>query len=106
MLVRDGEENADDFWIELGTSAAANFLFGVGHGECVAVRAVADHGVECIGDREYAGAERDLLAAKTARIAGAVEKFLVGQNNLGSIAEKRDAPKDVVADFAVCAHDL
>src|SRR5215469_6620094 len=106
MLFRDGEKNPDDFGIKLGAGATANFLFGVGHRQRPSVRAIADHSVEGVGNGEYAGAKRNLLSAETAGIAGAVEEFLVGQNNLRRITKKRNAAQHVVADVAVRAHDL
>lgn len=106
VLLRDGEEDLDNFGIELGFGAAANFLAGVGHGKSFAVGAVADHGVERIGDGKNACAEGNLIAFEAARIAGAVIELLVSENNFRSIAQKRNADEHVVADFAVPAHDL
>jgi len=106
VLFRDGGEDFDDFGIELGAGAAANFFAGVGHGESFAVGAVADHGVEGIGDSENTGAERDLVALESAGVAGAVVELLVSEDDFGGIAKERDADEHVVADFAVLAHDL
>src|SRR3974390_1342222 len=106
MPVRDGEEHGDDFGIKLGAGAAANFVLGVGHRESAAVRAIANHGIESVGNGEYAGAERNLLAAEAMGVPGAVEKLLVSEDNFRRIAEKRNAAQHVVADFAVSAHDL
>jgi len=106
VLFGDGEKDLDDFGIELRVGAAANFLAGVGHGESFAIRTVADHGVERIGDREDSRAEGDLLAFEAAWVASAVVKFLVSENDFCGITEKRDADEHVVADFAVLAHGL
>src|SRR5580692_7810666 len=106
VLLRDGGEDFDDFGVELGAGAAANFFAGVGHGESFAVRAVANHGVERIGNGENTGAEGDLITFEAAGVAGAVVELLVSEDDFGGIAEERDADEHVVADFAVLAHDL
>ncbi len=106
MLLRDGCEDFDDFGIELSAGAATNFFDGVRHGQSFAVRAVADHSVQRIGDGEYAGAQRDLIAFEAPRIAGTVVELLVSENDFGGIAKEGDADEHVVANFAVLAHDL
>jgi len=106
VLFWDGREDFDHFGVELGAGAAANFFAGMGHGESAAAGAVADHGVERVGDGENAGPEGDLFASWAARVAGAVEEFLVSEDDFGGVPEERDADKHVVADFAVLAHDL
>src|SRR5579885_3669875 len=78
VLLGDGHEDVHDFGVELGAGAALNFLAGVLNGQSFAVGAVADHGVEGIGDSEDTGAEGNLLAFELAGIAGAIEKFLMG----------------------------
>ena len=103
---RDGEEYLDDARVELGAGAALDLFAGVGYGECAAVGAVGNHGVQGIGDGEYARADGDILAAEAAGVAGAVEELLVGEDDLGGVAEKGDASEHVVADLAVGAHDL
>src|SRR5579859_2705512 len=106
VLFRDCSEDLHDFGIELRPGAAANLFAGMGHGQSAAVRAVADHRVERIGDRENARSQGYLVAPEASRIAGAVEKFLVGQYDFRSVPEKRDADKHVVANLAVLPHDL
>ena len=102
----DGGEDFDDFGVELCARTAANFFAGVGHGESAAVRAVADHGVERIGDGEDAGTEGDLITFEAARVSGAVVELLVSENDLRSLPEERDADEHVVADLAMLAHNL
>jgi len=106
MLFRDGQEDIDDFGIELSTGATADFFAGMANGKRFAIRAVADHGVERIRNGKYAGAERNLLAFEAARIAGAVKKFLVRENDFSGVAQKGNSNKHVVADLTVAAHDL
>ena len=106
VLFWDGGEDFDDLGIELCAGAAANFFASVAHGQSFAVGAVADHGVERIGDGENAGAEGDLIAFEAARVAAPVEELLVSQDDFGGITQERDADEHVVADFAVRAHDL
>lgn len=106
VLLGDGGEDFDDFGIELRAGAATNLFTSVAHRQSFAVGAVADHGVERIGDGEDAGAERNLIALEAARVAGAIEELLVGEHDLGSIPKERDANEHVVADLAMFAHDL
>lgn len=54
VLFGNGEKYLDDLWIELRAGTAANFLAGVGHGQGVAIWAIAQHGVKSIGDGEDA----------------------------------------------------
>src|SRR5882762_9076872 len=75
VLFGDGHEDVDDLGIKLAARTALNLLAGVGHRESAAIGAIADHGVERVGDGEYAGAQRDLVALQAAGIAGAVKKL-------------------------------
>ena len=106
MLLGDGGEDFDDLGIELRAGAAADFFAGVRERKGFAIGAVADHGVERVGDSENTGPEGDLIALEAAGIAGAVVELLVSEDDFGGIAEERDADEHVVADFAVFAHDL
>jgi hypothetical protein len=62
MFFGDGHENLDDFGVELGARAAADLLAGVRERQSLTIGAVADHGVQGIGDGENAGPERDPVA--------------------------------------------
>src|SRR6267142_3464014 len=106
MLLGDRHENFDYFRIELRSRAALDFSPGVRKRQCFAIRPVANHGVEGIGNREDARPERNIVTFQTPRVARAVKKFLVGQHDFGGIAQERDADQHVVADFAVLAHDF
>src|SRR5579859_6269214 len=88
VLFGNGAENFDDLGIELRSRATTNFFAGVGHRQSFAIRAVADHGVQRVGNGEYAGAERNLVALQAAGITGAVVEFLVRENNFGGIAQE------------------
>src|SRR5437660_3609184 len=78
----------------------------MGHGQGAAVGAIADHRIERIGDGKYAGPERDLLTLQSARVTGAIEKFLVSEHDFRGVAKEWNANEHVVADFAVLAHFL
>ena len=58
----DREEDFDDLGIELRAGAAPNLFASVRERQGFAIGAIADHGVKRVGDREDAGAERDLFA--------------------------------------------
>src|SRR5208282_5983819 len=91
--------------IKLRARAAANLLARVRHWQGLAIGAIADHGVHSVSDGENAGPERDLLPAQSTRIPGTVKELLVRQDDLGSVAEKRNAREHVIANLAVRAHD-
>ena len=86
VALGDGEKDFDDFGIELRAGATADLFAGVGHGQGFAVRAVADHGVERIGDGEYARAERNLFALEATRVAGTIVELLVSEDDFGGVA--------------------
>src|SRR3984885_7020432 len=106
MLVGNRHEDFDYLRVKLRARAAANLFTGMGHRQSSAVGAVADHGVEGVGYGEYSGAEGDLLLFEATGIAGTVEKLLMGEDDLCSIPQERNANEHVVADLAVPAHDL
>jgi hypothetical protein len=106
MVLRNGKKHLDDFGIKLGACTAPNFLTRVRHGKGIAVGAVAQHGIEGIGDGKDTCSQRDLFAAQAARIAGTVEKLLVSKDDLGGLTEERDAGEHIVANIAVGAHSL
>src|SRR6266404_2211029 len=105
MLFRNGEKYFNYFRIKLRSRAALNFLSRVRHWQRPAIRAVADHGVHAVSNGEYSGAERDLLALQSTRVAGPVKEFLVSQHNLRCVAQERNSNHHVIADLAVSAHD-
>src|SRR5260370_36595150 len=83
----------------------AYLLARVGHRQGLAVWPVADHGIHRIRKGKDSRAKRNLLAAQSSRITGAVKKFLVRKHNLRRIAQKRNLGEHVVPDFAVGTHD-
>src|SRR6516225_5831146 len=106
MPFRDRHKHFDYFRVELATGAALDFFARVRHWQRPAVRAVADHGIERIGDGEDARSERNLVSSQPARVAGAVVKLLVREHDFRGIAKKRDANQHVIAAFAMSAHDF
>ena len=82
------EENLHHFRIELAARPPFDLLAGRGQGLRRTVRTVGGYGVERIGDRENACAQRNLFAFQAARIAGSVVLFLMGVDDLGSFREK------------------
>src|SRR5215218_10605609 len=70
--------------------------------EAPAVRAVARHCVERVGDREDPRAGRNLLATEAVRIAGAVPALVVAPDDAPALAvEERDALEHLLADHRV-----
>ena len=61
MLLRYGEKDVDNFRVELRSGAAPNLFPRMADGKCFPIGAVADHGVEGVGDRAYSCAERNLF---------------------------------------------
>src|SRR5712692_6119259 len=106
VLLRNGHKHVDYRWVELAAGAALNLFAGMGHRQSSAVRTVADHGIERIRDGKDARSERNLFALQPPRVTGAVKKLLVSEHDFRSIAQKRNANQQVVADLAVFAHDL
>src|SRR5215831_242055 len=106
MPFRDGHKHLDDFRIELAAGAALNFLARVRHRQRPAIRPVADHGIERVSNGENARSHRNLIASQPPRVARAVIKLLMREDDFCGIAEERDANQHVVADFAVRAHDF
>src|SRR5258708_39881178 len=78
-----------DLGIKLSSRAPAYLFSRVGHRQSLAVRPVADHGIHCVGKRKDSRAKRNLLAAQSSRITGAVKKLLVRKHDLRRIAKKR-----------------
>jgi len=88
VLLWNREKYFHDLGVELSAGAAANLFPCVRHRQGLAVRTIADHGIHRIGKGEYARAEGNLLSTQSAGITGAVEKFLVGKDDLRGIAKK------------------
>src|SRR5437773_4852245 len=91
MLFRDRHKNFDHFRIELAAGTPLDFLSRMRHRKCPAIRPVANHGVERVSDSKDARPQGNLVGLQAARIAGAVEKLLVRQDNFRGIAKEWDA---------------
>ena len=100
------QEDLDYAGVELFAGVAFDFCASGGNRERFAIRAIGNHGVESVGDRENSGADGNLLAAEAARIAGAVEAFLVRQHDFCRFLEEGNAFQHGETDFAVLAHHV
>src|SRR5260221_2899623 len=80
MLLGYGHKNFHHFRIELRSRAALDFSPGMRKRQGFAVRPVADHGVERIGNREYTSATGNVVRFQAAWVSSAVKEFLVGQH--------------------------
>lgn len=58
----NGEKDFYDIGIELRAGTTLNLFAGMGKWQSFAIRAVADHGVQRVGDGEDAGPERDVVS--------------------------------------------
>ena len=103
-IVGHFEEYLDDLGIELATRPEFDFLAGGLKRLCRAIGAVHGHGVEGVGDREDARAQRDLVALQSTGIAGPVVALLVGVNNLSRLRQKGNSGDDLIAHVAVLLH--
>src|SRR5258708_13880883 len=106
MLFGNGKENFNHLGIELGARTPLNLLASVRHREGLAIGPVANHSIQGISNRKNARSKRNLVSLQTAGIAGAIEKLLMGEDDLRGIAEERDADQHFVADLTVRTHDL
>src|SRR4029077_10373560 len=93
------------FGVKLAAGPDLNLLASFGESSGGTIGAVGDDGVEGIGDREDACTQRNFGAFETAGVAGTVEVFLMGIDNVASFGEKRDFLEHLVAVIAVLAHE-
>lgn len=82
----NSEKHLDNFGIELRTSTTLYFLASMRHRKGPAIGAVAQNGIESIGDRDDACPEWNLFTPQSPWIARAIEAFLVGENDLSCSA--------------------
>ena len=75
-------------------------------GRAIAIVAVAQHGIESIGDGDDACPERNLFTAQATWIARTIEVLMVSQDDVSSISQERNASEHVIANLAVGADDL
>ncbi len=105
MVFWNSEECLDYFGIELRAGTPLYFLAPMRHRKGTAIRAVAQHGIESIGDGDDACSERNLFTAQATWIARTIEELVVGEDDFRGVAEKGNARQHVVADFAVRVHN-
>src|SRR6185437_10720652 len=102
----NAQKDLNDPGIELVAAATCDLQAGFWKAAALAVRAVGGDGIECVGDGEDARAERNLLAAQSAGIPGAVPGFLMGVDDLRGLAQEGDFADHLIAALAVGTHDL
>src|ERR1700722_14769200 len=101
---RCSEEGRDGPRVKLAAGAARELnarLFVIA---CHAVRAIAGHRHVCIGDRQDACLQGDLLATQAARITAAVGALAVAEDPLpelveAGVAEERGSELGLAADL-------
>jgi len=76
------EEEGDEVGVELCSGVSAQFFHGLGFRHWGTPGRGRDHGVVCVGEREYACAEGDLVALEAVGISRAVIAFVVGTDEL------------------------
>src|SRR5216683_6995332 len=72
---------SDAHRIELGPLVAVQLLHRSVVARCLAIDSVRRHGFVRVGDDEDARADRDLFTLQALRIAGAIEVFVMSQND-------------------------
>src|SRR5271169_4908171 len=73
-------ERVHNRWIEIRPGAGDDHLLGFKRSDCPAIGAVAGLGVECIGDRQYSGFERNLIPLG-GTISRPIELVMMRKNN-------------------------
>ena len=76
------------------------------HWKGIAIRPVAQHGIESIGDGDDPCPERNLFSAQATWIARTIEELVVGDDDIGGVTQERDASEHVITDLAVGAQNL
>jgi hypothetical protein len=92
VVFGNGKKHLHNFGIELCAGTTANLFVRVRHRKRIAIRAVAQHNIESIGDGDDACPERNLFAAQATWIARTIEELMVGEDDIGGVAQKRNAP--------------
>ncbi len=83
MVFRNGEKRLDDPGVKLGASTATNLFACMRHRKGFAIRAVAQHRVESIGDRNDACPKRNLFPAQAAWVTCPWRIDTVASSRLG-----------------------
>src|SRR5439155_6729262 len=98
-------ERVDDRGIELAAGLGEDLLAGRLPRAALAVRPVARHRVERVGDREDPRGERDLLAAEPVRVAVTVPALVVRADDEEPLPlQERDAAEHLLAENRVRLH--
>jgi len=101
-----GEQRLDSHRVELCAGVRAQFLEGFLQRHAGAIGTVVRHRVEAVGDGEDAGAEWDLGAGQSARVAGAVPALVVGEHDLAGDLAEACLGHEGGADVGVPVHHL
>src|SRR4051794_39655830 len=101
-----GAERVDHGRVELRSRAAAQFAYRRLRRARLCVRALGDHRVIRVADRDDPRSERDVGAAQAIGVAAAVPALVAGADELADRAQRRNPGEDALADDRVLAHDL
>jgi hypothetical protein len=104
--LRDIDEATDDFGIELRPAVRDQTADGFFHRKTLSIRAIRDHGIESIDDRNDSGTNGRIAASQAARIAGAVEIFVVVQREQAGTLKTGNDPLDGPSVFRMLVDDL
>ena len=96
----------DNLGVELRPGVPLQFFERDGRPHGQPVRAIADHRVERIGDRDDARGERDLRRRQPIGIAAAVEALVMSANRRRVMGEQGNGGDDGAAVFGMSAHDV
>jgi hypothetical protein len=100
----NGQKHLDNFGVELSAGTAPYFLEPMRHRKGIAIGAVAQHGIQRIGDGDDPCPERSLFTAQATWIARTIEELMVGLDDIGGFTQEGNAGERVVANFTVGAH--
>ena len=92
--------------IELGARASPHLRGSLSKGNGFVVRALVDHRIDGIDNREYARAEWNILAAQTTWVSRPVILFMMRINDVRRTFQKFNIAQELEAILGVPAHDL
>ena len=102
----DANETANNVAIELRAAVFVKPADCFLDGKASAIRAIRDHGVECVNHGDDPGAHGDFVCRQTCRIAGPIETLVVMQNEETYLFESRKEPKNSPAKFRMLLHQV
>ena len=81
--LEEGDEDLDEVVVELAAGHTPQFLDRLRRADRKAVGVARGHHVVDVGDGQDPGEGRDVVARQAARVAGAVEALVVGEDDVG-----------------------